>query len=317
MLWDKQPSWREERNPVTHSLDELGAQMWDASPFSIMLTDYAPEPERRKIIYVNPAFTELTGFASEEVIGQLVTIMDGPKTDKKRMVECEATLKSRKTYEATFFHYRKDGSEYLSRATTAPMIEPDGSSKFLMLIEMMISSIEPSAIGNNAPAGVASVGLTLPMPLREYPSGQSPPHLSSQPDLDDLKALWTTIRGDRALPERRDFDLGTVKRWASHLSIATVTADGSFQFRLFGTELSRLYGRDLTGCILDDLTPKDLWSVVIMHYREVVRTRVPLFAPISIANGRWYNEVSRLLLPLADGGDAVAFVMAADYSRSE
>jgi hypothetical protein len=52
-----------------------------------------------------------------------------------------------------------------------------------------------------------------------------------------------------------------------------------------------------------------------MHYREVVRTRQPLFAPISIADGRWYNEVSRLLLPLGDGGDAVAFVMAADYPR--
>jgi hypothetical protein len=42
--------------------------------------------------------------------------------------------------------------------------------------------------------------------------------------------------------------------------------------------LTRLYGRGLSGYILDDLTPKDLWSVVLMHYREVVRTRQPLFA---------------------------------------
>jgi hypothetical protein len=53
-----------------------------------------------------------------------------------------------------------------------------------------------------------------------------------------------------------------------------------------------------------------------MHYREVVRTRQPLFAPISIANGRWCTEVTRLLLPLGDGGDAVAFVMGADYART-
>jgi hypothetical protein len=52
-----------------------------------------------------------------------------------------------------------------------------------------------------------------------------------------------------------------------------------------------------------------------MHYREVVRTRQVLFAPISIANGRWYNEVSRMLLPLSDGGDSVSFIMAADYPR--
>jgi hypothetical protein len=44
-----------------------------------------------------------------------------------------------------------------------------------------------------------------------------------------------------------------------------------------------------------------------MHYREVVRTRRPLFAPVSIANGRRYDEVSTLLLPLANDNDAVAF----------
>jgi hypothetical protein len=50
----------------------------------------------------------------------------------------------------------------------------------------------------------------------------------------------------------------------------------------------------------------------------VTKTRLPLFAPISIANGRWYAEVSRSLLPLAvdDDVSAVAFVMAADYSRT-
>jgi PAS domain S-box-containing protein len=295
-------------------LDSLGAQIWDSSPFSIVVTGYDAEPEQRKILYVNPAFTGLTGFAAEDVVGKPVAIIDGPKTDPDRLAECEATLKNGKTYEATFFHYRKDGTEYLSRGTVAPLIEPDGSAKFLMLIEMMVSSIEQSALSEQ-PRGGAFVGLTLPMPLREYTTALAPKHLTSHPELDALKELWTTARGGRALPQRGDFGLSSVKRWAAQLSIAMVTPDGRFQFRLFGTELTRLYGRDLTGCILDDLAPKDLWSVVIMHYREVVRTREPLFAPISIANGRWYNEVSRLLLPLGDGGGAVAFVLAADYPR--
>lgn len=103
-------------------------------------------------------------------------------------------------------------------------------------------------------------------------------------------------------------------RWATHHSIAVVLPDGRFQFRLFGSELSNVYGRDLTGCFLDELTPLDLWAVVIEHYRDVVRTGEPLFAPISVSNGRWYNEVSRLLLPLS-GNDEVNFVMGTDYKR--
>ena len=69
-----------------------------------------------------------------------------------------------------------------------------------------------------------------------------------------------------------------------------------------------------TGYFLDELTPLDLWAVVIEHYRDVVRTGEPLFAPISVSNGRWYNEVSRLLLPLS-GNDEANFVMGADYKR--
>jgi PAS domain S-box-containing protein len=298
-------------------LDNLGPQIWDAFPFSVVVSDYVAEPKQRKIVYVNPAFTHLTGFAAEEVIGKPLTLLDGPGTDPTRSAECEAALKDAKTYEATFPHYRKDGSKYLSRATVAPLLDQDGSAKFLMLIEMMASSIKQSALNEAARVLGAFVPLTLPMPLREYPSAKLPQHLPSHPELDALRELWSTVRGKRALPRRNDFDLIAVKRWAAQLSVATVTPDGRFQFRLFGTELTRIYGRDLSGCILDDLTPKDLWSVVIMHYREVVRTRQPLFAPISIANGRWYNEVSRLLLPLGDGdgGDAVAFVLAADYPR--
>jgi PAS domain S-box-containing protein len=120
---------------LTSALDELGAHIWDTSPFSIVLTDFAAEPEQRKIVYVNSAFTGLTGFAAADVIGKPIAIMNGPKVDPNRSAECEATLKHGKTYESTFFHYRKDGSEYLSRRTVAPLIEPDGSYKFLMLIE--------------------------------------------------------------------------------------------------------------------------------------------------------------------------------------
>jgi PAS domain S-box-containing protein len=297
-------------------LDNLGPQIWDAFPFSVVVSDYVAEPKQRKIVYVNPAFTHLTGFAAEEVIGKPLTLLDGPGTDPTRAVECDATLKNSKTYEATFVHYRKDGTEYLSRATVAPLVEPDGSAKFLMLIEMMVSSIEHSSLGKETARTGAFVPLTLPMPLREYPSAKMPRHRPSHPELDALKELWTALRGNRALPNRSAFDLSAVKRWAAQLSVARVAPDGRFQFRLFGTELTRTYGCDLSGCILDDLAPKDLWSVVIMHYREVVRTRQPLFAPISIANGRWYSEVSRLLLPLSDGGDAVAFIMGADYART-
>jgi PAS domain S-box-containing protein len=299
------------------TIDNLIQPIWEASPYPIAVIGFDPDPEDRKYFYVNPAFTKLTGYTAAEAVGKPATLLHGQRTDQKRIAESETALQEGKPFESTILHYRKDGSEYVSRILMAPLVEPNGGADFIILNEIWISSPDRDVRPGDLPDGFRAVTTTLPMPLKEYPEGQLPVHRRSHPLLDELKALWFKVRSDRILPPRGDFDLGTMLRWVPHLSIATVTPDDRFQYRLFGTELTRVYGRDLTGSFLDELTPIDLWSVVVAHYREVVRTKMPLFAPISVANGRWYNEVSRLLLPLSSGSNTVAFVMGADYPRNE
>jgi PAS domain S-box-containing protein len=300
------------------SFDGLIQPIWDVSPYAIAITSFDRDPRRRKFLYVNSAFSKLTGYSSAEVVGCRPTLQHGPKTSKGAVEECEAAVAQGKPCTAAIVHYRKDRSEYVANFTIAPLVEPDGGAHFLISIETLISPPSPDKATEASDTKGFVIPLSLPMPLTEFPAGNVPKHLVSHPELDALQALWTKMRGDRPLPQRADFDLKTVIRWARHLSIATAMQTGRFQFRLFGTELSRVYGQDLTGRFLDTLTPRDLWSVITLHYQEVVRTRRPLFAPISLANGRWYSEVSRLLLPLAaeGDGDRVAFIMGADYVRS-
>jgi len=300
------------------NLDKLIQPIWEVSPNSVALINFDPDPKKRTFRYVNSAFAELTGYSKSEAVGGPAALLNGPKTSRAAVEACEAAVSQGKPCSVAILHYRKDGSEYTSHATVAPLVEPDGGAQFLILVEALIPSPNPASAGEETPEGRVVVSLHLPMPLKEFPTGDLPKHLVSHAELEDLRALWTRLRRDRPLPQRADFDLATMNRWASHLSVATVMPGGRFQFRLFGTELARVYGQDLTGRFLDELTPRDLWSVIILHYQEVARTLQPLFAPISIANGRWYSEVSRLLLPLAAEGDAnkPAFIMAADYGRS-
>lgn len=289
---------------------------WEAAPCPIAVISHDRDPKDRKFVYVNTAFTLVTGYAKDEVIGQPAKLLDGPKIYADVSHECEKCLARGEEFALDLVHCRKDGSEYACRVSIAPLIEPDESEQFLVMTEVPFHPLNELALAEEAMLHEATVPLTLPMPLKEFPDGRPPPHLQSHPELDRLRAVWTEIRGNRTLPSRADFDLARVKRWAPFMSIATVLYDGRLQFRLFGTELTRVYGRDLTGCFLDELVPRDLWSVIMMHYLEAVVTRKPVFAPITIANGRWYTEVSRLLLPLARGGDDVAYVMAADYVRT-
>jgi PAS domain S-box-containing protein len=297
------------------SFSNLLQPIWEVSPYPLAVTSYERDPQDRKFIYVNAAFTDVTGYTRDDAVGQPATLLHGPRTSPAVILECETNLLRGETHSSRLVHYRKDGSEYGCQVTIAPLVEPDGGEHFLIVIEIS-SPLSSDMILNDdvAPVG-AHVPLALPMPLKEYPDGRLPTHLRSHPELDALLALWTEMRRDRPLPLRTDFELSTVKRWASHLSIATVAPNGRFQFRLFGSELTRVYGRDLTGRFIDELTPKDLWGVIALHYHEVIGTREPLFAPISIANGRWYNEVSRLLLPLASGNGAVGFILGADFVR--
>ncbi len=300
------------------ALDKLIQPIWEVSPNAVALLNFDSDPGKRNICYVNQAFTDLTGYSSEEALGRPAELLNGPKTSRAALEECESAIRQGKPCSVAILRYRKDGSVYAARAMVAPLVEPDGEAQFLIFVESLIGSADAVPAPKAVREGTALVTLHLPMPLKEFPAGNLPTHLTTHRELDALQAMWTKLRGDRALPQRADFDLATMNRWAPHLSIATVMPAGRFQFRLFGTDLTKVYGQDLTGRFLDELTPRDLWSLMILHYQEVVRTQQPLFAPVSIANGRWYSEVSRLLLPLAVDGNSnrVAFVMGADYGRS-
>ena len=267
---------------------KIAQPLWEISSQPILVTGNEPDPNNRRILYANQAFTRRTGFPEEETIGQSPDFLHGPNTDLNILRSSEKQFRTGRPHEYSLLHYRKDGSPYQCTVTRAPLIDLDGVSEYL--ISMYMAEQKPSS---EAAPGFAmqkdSVPLTIPMPLREYPDGRLPEHLLSHPELDALLDLWLEIRSTRALPNRKDFTLDIMARWAPHLSVALVTAENRIQFRLFGTALTRVYGRDLTGCFIDDLTPLDLWSVVTEHYGEVIKRGQPLFAPISVSNGRWYT----------------------------
>jgi PAS domain S-box-containing protein len=292
-------------------LGRLLQPLWEVSSEPIVVTGNERNPDDRSILYINQAFTDMTGYSSDEAMGQSWNMLHGETTDSDSIRISEEQLRAGLFEECVLQHYRKNGSVYRCAITRAPLVDLDGTSEYLISMYKLLSESNSTAADalQSRP-----VPLTIPMPLREFPDGKLPKHLPSHSELDALLELWREVRDAGALPNRGDFTLDVMKRWAPHLSIALVLLGGRFQFGLFGSELSKVYGRDLTGCFLDDLTPHDLWSVVTEHYRAVIRTGEPQFAPISVSNGRWYNEVSRLLLPLSGNGE-VNFVMGADYKR--
>ncbi len=70
----------------------------------------APGP---KILYVNAAFTQMTGYTAEEILGKSPRILQGPNTDKTELVKLKKALKSWQSCEITVLNYKKKRTTFL------------------------------------------------------------------------------------------------------------------------------------------------------------------------------------------------------------
>lgn len=82
-----------------------------------------PGPE---IVYVNPAYCEMTGREVDEVIGDTPRIMQGPLTSRKVLDRLRADLEAGRPFVGETVNYRKDGSPYLISWRIDPVVTDDG-----------------------------------------------------------------------------------------------------------------------------------------------------------------------------------------------
>ncbi len=79
---------------------------------SVMVTEPADDQGGHTVIFVNQGFTDMTGYAAEEVLGQTPGILQGPKTDKALTDRLAEDLRQGRTFHGSTVNYRKDGSPF-------------------------------------------------------------------------------------------------------------------------------------------------------------------------------------------------------------
>lgn len=80
-----------------------------------------------KIVYVNEAFTKLTGYTIDEVIGNSPRLLQGPKTDKKELLRLGKALRNWQPCEATLLNYKKNGEAFWINFSLSPVADEKGS----------------------------------------------------------------------------------------------------------------------------------------------------------------------------------------------
>ncbi|HEY9624230.1 MAG TPA: EAL domain-containing protein [Crinalium sp.] len=91
----------------------------------VVITD--PSQPNNPIIYVNPAFTQITGYSAEDALGQNSRFLQGPNTERRVVVEIREAIAKRQSISRTLLNYRKDGSAFWSDLLINPVFDSQGN----------------------------------------------------------------------------------------------------------------------------------------------------------------------------------------------
>jgi diguanylate cyclase (GGDEF)-like protein/PAS domain S-box-containing protein len=114
----------ETHDPLFGMLD---LAMLDQSYNAVVITTPLLDGDHPKILYVNNAFTKMSGYTKEEIIGKTPRILQGDKTDKVLLAQLKETLLRREHFEGETVNYRKDGAEYIVHWNISPIYDHDGT----------------------------------------------------------------------------------------------------------------------------------------------------------------------------------------------
>ncbi|NJR26010.1 MAG: PAS domain S-box protein [Richelia sp. CSU_2_1] len=107
---------------------------------AILITKAEPidEPGPR-ILYVNPAFTRMTGYTAAEVLGKTPRILQGEKTDRASLDRIRIALKNWQPLRIDLQNYRKDGSQFWVELSIVPICDEAGCFTHWVAVQRDIS----------------------------------------------------------------------------------------------------------------------------------------------------------------------------------
>ncbi|WP_035673514.1 PAS domain-containing protein [Flavobacterium sp. 83] len=108
---------------------------------SIIITESnSKENAIPKIIYVNPAFSIMSGYKSDEIIGKTPSIFKGPNSDKQEYKKLYAALKNKEECLIETISYKKNKEEYWVRFSMIPIYNSENQLSHWISIQRDVST---------------------------------------------------------------------------------------------------------------------------------------------------------------------------------
>ena len=96
-----------------------------ATDITFTITD--PREPDNPLVWVNPSFTRVTGYETDDVLGRNCRFLQGPDTDPAAVAGIRAAIQERRQHTTTLLNYRKDGTAFWNQLSISPVFDGDGA----------------------------------------------------------------------------------------------------------------------------------------------------------------------------------------------
>ncbi|HMZ82276.1 MAG TPA: PAS domain S-box protein, partial [Acidobacteriota bacterium] len=105
----------------------------EALPHGMIICD-ATLPDR-PIIYANPAFVKLTGYARAEILGWNCRFLQGPQTDQATVAVLRQAIAEYRQFDGELLNYRKDGTPFWNQLVVTPIFNHRGAPAYFVGVQ--------------------------------------------------------------------------------------------------------------------------------------------------------------------------------------
>lgn len=103
----------------------------------MVVTD--PHRPDNPIIFCNDAFSFMTGYSQDEILGYNCRFLQGPETDRTVVGELRAAIAKREEVSVEMLNYRKNGSTFWNALYVSPVFGDDGELRYFFASQLDIS----------------------------------------------------------------------------------------------------------------------------------------------------------------------------------
>ncbi|MEQ1490877.1 MAG: PAS domain-containing protein [Terricaulis sp.] len=100
----------------------------------VIITEAGPIAGGPPIVFVNDAFTTMTGYTPVEVLGKTLRFLHGPKTDPEELARSRDQLAKGLSARTEIINYTKDGREIWVEGELFPLVSDDGVPTHIVVV---------------------------------------------------------------------------------------------------------------------------------------------------------------------------------------